>query len=84
MKIQLSRKLAACAVAILAGVGFLTAIRAADNTAKIDGKNIRIEFDGRMHSRVIARFEGKEVVLGPWRASETATIDNTAVSKTSL
>src|SRR5262245_47209294 len=30
-----------------------------------------------MHSRVIARFDGKEAPLGPFSASETVTIDGT-------
>lgn len=34
------------------------------------GKNIRIEFDQQMHSRVIAMFDGQEYVLGDFAPSE--------------
>ena len=39
--------------------------------AQIEGLNLRIEFDKNMRSRVIARFDGKEVPLGAFSASET-------------
>ena len=39
--------------------------------AQIQSPALRIEFDKNMHSRVAARFEGKEVPLGPFSASET-------------
>src|SRR5215831_1836928 len=77
-------KLIASCVAAIAGVWFLTAIRAADSTVKIEGKNIRIEFDNRMHSRVIALFNGKEIPLGPFSASETLTIDGNTLDDFAL
>ena len=40
---------------------------------QIQGVNLRIEFDNRLRSRVIARFDNKETVLGPFTASETVT-----------
>ncbi len=60
-----------------------TSLRAADQ-AKVEGKNIRVEFDNKMHSRVIARFDGKETVLGPFTASETITVDGTEVTDFAL
>jgi alpha-galactosidase len=36
----------------------------------IEGKNLRIEFDGLLHSRVVARLDGKDVILGAFTASE--------------
>ena len=77
-------KLIAYCGAAIAGVWFLTAIRAADSTVKIEGKNIRIEFDNRMHSRVIALFNGKEIPLGPFSASETLTIDGNTLDDFAL
>lgn len=50
-------------------------LRAASSPVKVDGKEIRLEFDSTLHSRVIARFDGKEIALGPFEASETVTID---------
>jgi alpha-galactosidase len=44
--------------------------RAAETTARVEGRAVRIEFDGRMHSRVIARLEGRETALGSFHASE--------------
>jgi alpha-galactosidase len=44
-------------------------------TAKpqIQGGNLRVEFDNRLRSRVVALFDNKETVLGPFTASETVT-----------
>ena len=39
---------------------------------QIQSRNLRIEFDRNLRSRVVARLDGKEVVLGPFTASETA------------
>jgi alpha-galactosidase len=43
---------------------------AAGAVASIEGKSIRVEFDGRLYSRVIARFDGKETALGDFGPSE--------------
>jgi alpha-galactosidase len=40
---------------------------------QIQGGNVRIEFDDRLRSRVVARFDNKETVMGPFTASETVT-----------
>ena len=40
---------------------------------QIQGGNLRVEFDNRLRSRVIALFDNKETVLGPFTASETVT-----------
>src|SRR5580704_14761264 len=75
-------KLAFFCSAILAAWSW-TSLRAADQ-AKVEGKNIRLEFDSKMHSRAIARFDGKEIVLGPFTASETVTIDGAEVTDFAL
>jgi alpha-galactosidase len=49
-------------------------LQAAD-LVKVEGRNIRLEFDGRMHSRVTAKFNGKDTVLGPFTPSEAITVD---------
>ncbi len=54
-------------------------MRAASDLVKVEGRNIRLEFDSQTHSRVIARFGGKEIELGPLTASETAVIDGAEV-----
>src|SRR3954465_8439946 len=40
------------------------------------GKNIRIEFDGKMRSRVIAVLDGREHVIGAFTPSETVQLSN--------
>jgi alpha-galactosidase len=42
-------------------------------TAEIQGGNLRIEFDNHLRSRVVARFDKMETVMGPFTASETVT-----------
>jgi alpha-galactosidase len=51
---------------------------AADAPGKpqIQGGNLRIEFDNHLRSRVVARFDKKETVMGPFTASETVTTPN--------
>ena len=65
--------------AILLAAGTWSVMRSAVDSAAIDGKDLRLEFDGRMHSRVIARFDGKSTVMGPFSASETISIDGAEV-----
>ncbi len=51
-------------------------VKAADTPASkpsIQGGNVRIEFDQHLRSRVVARFDNKETVMGPFTASETLT-----------
>src|SRR5579871_1351060 len=55
----------------------------ADN-AHIQGKNIRVEFDGKMHSRVVALFDGHERPLGDFTASETVRAGGQDISDFSL
>jgi alpha-galactosidase len=41
--------------------------------AAIESQNIRVEFDAQMHSRVVARFDGKATPVGDFGASEFVT-----------
>ena len=43
------------------------------NKPSIQGGNVRIEFDTHLRSRVVARFDNKETVIGPFTASEILT-----------
>ena len=48
--------------------------------AQIQGANLRIEFDHDLRSRVIARFDNKEITMGPFAATESvAAMDKTWV-----
>jgi len=42
----------------------------AADSVRVEGKNIRIEFDGAMHSRVVALLGGHEIVIGNFAPSE--------------
>ena len=53
-------------------------MRAASAMASIEGKNIRVEFNTLMHSRIVARFDGKETPLGDFGPSESITADGSA------
>jgi len=75
-------KLAVSCAAILAA-WWWGALRAAD-VVKVQGTNLRLEFDNRMHSHAIARFGGRETVLGPFTPSETVTIDDAEVADFAL
>jgi len=41
--------------------------------AKIESQNLRIEFDSRLRSRIVAKFSGQEIPLGPFSESETVS-----------
>lgn len=43
---------------------------------RVDGKNISIEFDNLLHSRVIARIGEKEQILGSYTVSEFISTEN--------
>jgi alpha-galactosidase len=44
---------------------------AAAGAVSVRNKGIELEFDGRMHSRVAAVFDGSRIEIGPFSASET-------------
>ena len=46
----------------------------ASQRAQADGRNIRIEFNEMMHSRVVAKFEGREIAIGDFAPSESLTV----------
>jgi alpha-galactosidase len=46
----------------------------AQEGARVEGKNIRIEFDRSMHSRVVALFDGHEYAIGDFAPSETIQV----------
>ncbi|MBV9501401.1 MAG: alpha-galactosidase [Acidobacteriaceae bacterium] len=52
--------------------------------AVVEGKNIRIEFDGKMHSRVIAIFDGRQYIVGAFTPSETVQLSNANISDFSI
>jgi len=65
-------------IACLDGAGF------AAGGARVDGQNIRIEFDSEMHSRVVAVWGGQERVIGDFTPSDFIRISGRAVTDFSL
>ncbi len=59
--------------AVLTSFSLPAAAQTPTAKAQIQGGNLRIEFDNHLRSRVVARFDNKETVLGPFTASETLT-----------
>ena len=56
----------------------------AAESARIDGKNIHIEFDGNMHSRVVAALGGQERVIGDFTPSEFIRVSGRDVTDFAL
>ena len=52
--------------------------------ARVEGKNIRVEFDDTMHSRVVASLGGQERVVGDFAPSEFIRISGLDVTDFSL
>ncbi len=56
----------------------------ASQRALVDGKNIRIEFNESLHSRVVAKFDGKDIAIGDFTPSESITISGKELSDFAL
>jgi len=56
----------------------------AAEAARVAGKNIHIEFDGVMHSRVVATLDGRERVVGDFASSESIRISGNEITDFSL
>jgi alpha-galactosidase len=56
----------------------------ADDRARVTGKSIQIEFDGSMHSRVVALFAGQERVICDFTPSEFVRIGDKDIGDFSL
>jgi len=69
-----------CACIGLAFTSLAAQVSAADASGmpQIQGANLRIEFDRTLRSRLVARFDNKEIKAGPFSASETVTTGDKA------
>jgi alpha-galactosidase len=56
----------------------------ASQTAQADGGNIRIEFNEMLHSRVVTKFEGREIAIGNLAPSESLTVAGKEICDFSL
>src|SRR5258708_1200066 len=65
------RSWVALAAAALSFSPVATAADTPSGKASIQSGNLRVEFDNSLRSRVVARLDKKETVLGPFTASET-------------
>ncbi|HET9320480.1 MAG TPA: alpha-galactosidase [Bryobacteraceae bacterium] len=54
------------------------------DAARVAGKNIRIEFDGAMHSRLVATLDAHERVVGDFAPSESIRISGNEITDFSL
>jgi len=63
---------------VVAAWSLAIAADVATGKPQLKGGNVRIEFDNRLHSRVVACFDKKETVLGPFSASESVTTSDKA------
>ena len=70
-----SRLFYLCVVSTLA-----SATLPAEN-ARVTGKNIRIEFDNSMHSRVVGVFAGQQNVIGDFTPSESIRIEGSDIAE---
>jgi alpha-galactosidase len=52
--------------------------------ARVDGRNIRIEFDGNMHSRAVALLGGQERIIGDFSPSEFLRVSGRDVTDFAL
>ena len=66
-------------IAVVAWSAQSQRLGAAPAGAQIESKNIRVEFNPQLHSRVVARFDGKEIPLGDFAASESLTAGGSTV-----
>lgn len=68
-------------IAYLFGIFLPSLAAAAPLLAKVEARNIRIEFDSSLHSRVTARFSRGEIVLGDFGPSESIIIDGKEIQE---
>src|ERR1700729_3776801 len=59
---------------VFASCASAAAADAPSGKPQIQGGNLRIEFDNHLRSRVVARFDKTETVMGPFTTSETVII----------
>lgn len=63
---------------------FLILAEPAQMAAVVDAGDIRLEFDGNLRSRVVAKFEGAPVELSEWATSEFVTSGGADISDFAL
>src|SRR5579872_570927 len=59
---------------ILFLLAVIPALRSAPSASRVDGKNLRIEFDRLLHSRVVATLSRSETAIGPFVPSESIRV----------
>ncbi len=67
--------------AVLTSCSLPTAAEIPSARPQIQGGNLRVEFDNRLRSRVVALFDNQEKVLGPFTASETVTTSRQSLDR---
>lgn len=69
---------------LLLAAGMATARDSTEIAATARNRDLAMEFDGRMHARMVSRVGGREDAIGPFTASETITVDGKAVEDFAL
>lgn len=55
---------------LIGAIASATQFGIAQEPVRVEGKNIRIEFDRAMHSRVMAKFDDGEHIIGDFAPSQ--------------
>jgi alpha-galactosidase len=64
---------------LIGAIASATQFGIAQEPVRVDGKNIRIEFDRAMHSRVVAKFDDGEHIIGDFTPSQSIQVSGTDV-----
>jgi alpha-galactosidase len=74
MKILYSKNCLSWLISFIIMTALISCGQVQQSAIQVDGKNIRIEFNNQLHSRVIAKFSNQDNTLGDFSASEFVTI----------
>src|ERR1700675_2822363 len=64
---------------LLTAVAAMAQFGLAQEAARVEGKNIRIEIDRSMHSRVVAKFDDGDYIIGDCMTSQSIQVSGTDV-----
>ncbi len=64
---------------LIAAIAAISQSGIAQETVGVQAKNVRIEFDRAMHSRVVAVFDAQEHVIGDFTASEIISVSGAEI-----
>jgi alpha-galactosidase len=74
MRRKCLRNWLSCLISFIIMTALISCDQVENPVVQVDGKNIRIEFNNQLHSRVIAKFNNRNNILGDFSASEFVTV----------